>query len=95
MAKDNKQEDNSIPKMELDNKYSPKKPSIEDMGKAQKEAEKTKKEIEKLKSFIIKKFPYVEAISVLPPQAIPLFIEEEEVPKETEKQIHLNLIIPE
>jgi len=95
MAKDNKNTESEIPEMEIDNKYAPKKSGIEDMGKAQKEAEKTKKEIEKLKSFIIKKFPYVEAISVLPPQAIPLFIEEEEVPKETEKQIHLNLIIPE
>ncbi len=95
MAKDNKNTESEIPEMEIDNKYAPKKSGIEDMGKAQKEAEKTKKEIEKLKSFIVKKFSYVEAISVLPPQAIPLFIEEEEVPKETEKQIHLNLIIPE
>jgi len=94
MAKDNKT-DSEIPEMEIENKYAPKKPSVEDMNKAQKEAEKTKKEIEKIKTFILKKFPYVQAISVLPPQAIPLFIEEEEVPKETEKSIHLNLIIPE
>ncbi len=94
MAKNDKLE-NEIPEMEIDNKYSSKKPNVDNMNKAQKEAEKTKKEIEKLKSFIIKKFPYLEALSVLPPQAIPLFIEEEEVPKETAKAIHLNLIIPE
>jgi len=98
MTKGNKKQEtqeSEIPEMQIDNKYALKKPSVEEMNKAQKEAEKTKKEIEKLKSFIIKKFPYVEALSVLPPQAIPLFIEEEEVPKETAKHIHLNLIIPE
>ena len=95
MTKDNKNTESEIPEMEINNKYAPKKTNIEDMNKAQKEAEKTKKEIEKLKLFIVKKFPYVEAISVLPPQSIPLFIEEEEVPKETEKNIHVNLIIPE
>jgi len=98
MTKDNKKQEtqeSGIPEMQIDNKYAPKKPSVEEMNKAQKEAEKTKKEIEKLKLFIVKKFPYVEALSVLPPQAIPLFIEEEEVPKETAKHIHLNLIIPE
>ena len=98
MTKDNKKQEtqeSGIPEMKIDNKYAPKKPSVEEMNKAQKEAEKTKKEIEKLKLFIVKKFPYVEALSVLPPQAIPLFIEEEEVPKETAKNIHLNLIIPE
>ncbi len=95
MKADDKKQESEIPGMEIDNKYAPKKPGVEEMGKTQKEMEKTKKELEKLKSFIIKKFPYVQAVSVLPPQAIHLFIEEEEVPKETEKHIHLNLIIPE
>ena len=61
---------------------------------AKKEIEKTKKELEKLKNFIIKKFPYIKAISILPPQAIRFFIEEEDVPKDAEKHTHLHLIVP-
>lgn len=96
MKEDNKSnEEQEIPEMQIDNKYAPKKPAIEDMGKAQKEMEKTKKELEKLKSFIIKKYSYVQGVSILPPQAIKFFIEEEEAPKETEKFIHLQIIIPE
>jgi predicted nucleotidyltransferase/uncharacterized protein (UPF0332 family) len=57
--------------------------------------EKAKKELEKLKNFIIKKYSFTQALSLLPPQSISLFIEEEEVPKETEKYIHLCMIIPE
>lgn len=95
MASDN-DERQEIPGMNLDNKYSDKKPIIpESDEKVQKEMEKTKKELEKLKSFIVKKYPFTQAIGILPPQAIKLFIDEEEVPKETEKYIHLNVIIPE
>ncbi|MDP2628839.1 MAG: nucleotidyltransferase domain-containing protein [Nanoarchaeota archaeon] len=85
-----------IPGMNLENKYSEKKPAIQESNeKVQKEMEKTKKEIEKLKSFILKKYPFTQAIGILPPQSIKFFIDEEEVPKETEKYIHLNVIIPE
>jgi len=92
-----KSKDNhEIPEMNLDKKYSNKKPIIpENSDKMQKDMKKTKKELEKLKSFIIKKYSYTQAISVLPPQIINKFIEEEEVPKETEKYIHLYMIIPE
>jgi predicted nucleotidyltransferase/uncharacterized protein (UPF0332 family) len=94
MEKDNK--NTSIPEMNIDNKYSEEKPKIpENSSKAQKEMEKTKKEVEKLKTFIIKKYPYVQALGILPPQSIPVFIEEEEVPKEVEKHIHLYMIVPE
>ena len=87
---------NPIPEMNLEKKYSKKKSVMpENPEKAQKEMGKTKKELEKIKSFIVKKFSYVKSISVLPPQAIKKFIEEEEVPKETEKYIHLYVIIPE
>ena len=85
---------NEIPEMELNNKY--KEPVIkESPEKIEKEMEKTKKELDKIKNFIVKKYPYALSISILPPQAIPRFIEEEEVPKETEKHIHMNILIPE
>ena len=85
-----------IPEMNLDNKYSDKKPIVsENPEKIQKEMEKTKKELDKLKGFIVKKYPFTQSISVLPHQAIPRFIEEEEVPKETEKYVQLYMIVPE
>jgi len=83
----------NIPGMDTNNDYN--KPNIQpDAAKAKKQFEKTKKELEKLKNFIIKKYKFVQAISVLPPQAIKFFIEEEEIPKESEKHVHLNIIIP-
>lgn len=94
MEKDNK--DTSIPEMNIDNKYNKEKSEVpENSSKDQKEMEKTKKEVEKLKTFIVKKYPYVQALGILPPQSIPVFIEEEEVPKESEKHIHLYMIVPE
>jgi len=96
MTRKKKSEEPDIPGMELETKYSSKKNLIpEAPEKIKKNMEKTKKELEKLKSFIVKKFPYTMAIGVLPPQAIKFFIEEEEVPKESEKLIHLYIIIPE
>jgi len=84
-----------IPEMNLDNNYSNKKVPIPEVSMMQKEMEKTKKELEKLKGVVVKKFPFIQAIGVLPPQSIKIFIQEEEVPKETEKYIHLYVIIPE
>jgi len=84
-----------IPEMNLNDKYSNKKIPMENPEKIKKEMEKTKEELEKLKSYVVKKYPYIKAIGILPPQSIKLFIEEEEVPKETEKLIHLLIIIPE
>ncbi|MEN7982058.1 MAG: nucleotidyltransferase domain-containing protein [Nanoarchaeota archaeon] len=87
---------NSIPEMNIENKYSEDKPKIpENSTQAQKEMEKTKKEVEKLKNFIVKKYPFVQALGILPPQSIPVFIEEEEIPKEVEKHIHLYMIVSE
>ena len=88
-------EDN-IPGMSIDKKYS-KTPNIPivNSSELQKEMEKTKKELEKLKNFIVKKYPFTEAIGILPPQTIMRFIKEEEVPKETEKYVHLYVIVPE
>ena len=88
-------QEQDIPEMELNNKYSSKIPNIESAEKIKKNIEKTKKELEKLKSFIVKKYPFTKSLSVLPPQAIKKFIEEEEIPKETEKHMQLYMIIPE
>ncbi len=85
-----------IPEMDLDKKYSEKKlPIPEGAEKIQKEMDKTKKELEKLKSWIIKKYPFTQVLSILPPQAIKFFLEEEEVPKETEKYLQLYMVVPE
>ncbi len=89
-------EEREIPEMNLDNKYSTRKDIIpETSDKMKKELDKTKKELEKLKTFILKKYPFTQMLSILPPMSIKNFVEEEEVPKETEKYIHLYMIIPE
>jgi len=91
---ENKSQD--IPEMNLDVKYSNKLPEVSaNTTEAKKKMDETKKEIEKLKKFILKKFSYTQAIGVLPPQSIKFFIEEEEVPKESEKFVHLYMIVPE
>lgn len=96
MESDNKPGDQNIPEMGIDNKYSNKKPILpENTEKIQKELEKTKKELEKLKIFIVKKYPFTQAIGILPPQTIPLFVKEEEVPKETEKYVQIYVVVPE
>ena len=92
---ENKENASDIPEMNL-NKYSSKKiPLPENDSEVKKEMEKTRKELEKLKGFIIKKYPFTQGIGILPPQAIKLFLDEEEVPKETEKFVHLYMVIPE
>jgi len=94
MTKDNKKQE--IPEMNLNKKYSEKKSVMpEGSKKSVKEMEKTKKELEKLKSFILKKYKFTQSLSILPPQAIKMFVDEEEVPKESEKFIHLYMVIPE
>lgn len=82
-----------IPGM-TDVKYASQKNFVPEAPNA-KEMDKTKKDLEKIKDYIVKKHKFVEAIGILPPQAIKIFIEDEEVPKETEKHIHLAVIIPE
>jgi len=90
----------SIPGMDLsnnsnNNNYSksvvPKQNNPEE---AKKKFEKTKKDLEKLKDFVVKKYKFVKAIGILPPQSIPKFIEEEEVPPESKDQVHLQILIP-
>jgi predicted nucleotidyltransferase/uncharacterized protein (UPF0332 family) len=89
-----KQENNDIPEMDLDNKYSNKK-NLMPETLPKKDVDKSKKEFDKIKNFILKKFSFTQVIGILPPASIKLFIEEEEVPKETEKYVHLFIVIPE
>ncbi len=90
-----KKEDNEIPEMKIDRKYDKRNIIPESSSEMKKDMDQTKKELEKLKSFIVKKYPSTLALSILPPQALKFFIDEEEIPKETEKYIQLYMIIPE
>ena len=75
-----------IPEMDLNDKYSNKNiPKVESPEKTKKDMDNTKKDLEKIKDYIIKKYTYTQAVGILPPQSIKIFIDEEEVPKETEK----------
>ena len=94
--KNQNNQNTEIPGMQLDHKYSDKKNILPpDMDKIQKEMDKTKKELDKFKAYVLKKYPSVQAIGILPPQSIKLFIEEEEAPKETEKYMHIYVLMPE
>jgi len=96
MEKDENKISQEIPEMELDRKYVDKKiPMANSSEKERKEMDKTRKEFDKLKNLIIKKFPFTQSLSILPPQGIKFFIDEEEIPKETEKYLQLYMIIPE
>ena len=65
MNKNNNSDNITIPGMELDNKYSNKKPIVpENPTKNKKDVDKTKKDLDKLKNFIIKKYPYIKSISI-------------------------------
>ncbi len=81
---------------DLNRKYMEKNiPMSNSNEEIKKEMDKTRKELDKLKSLILKKFKFTQALSILPPQAIKFFIDEEEVPKETEKFLHLYMVVPE
>ncbi|MBI2047340.1 nucleotidyltransferase domain-containing protein [Candidatus Pacearchaeota archaeon] len=73
----------------------PKTPEISE--EQRKEMEKTKQKLEDFRKQLIKKYPYVLAIGILPPQAAESFEEEEDVPEAERKQkpMHLVIIAPE
>lgn len=102
MNKNNSNQPQEIPGMDLQNAYSPKRNIPESPEKMQKNLDKTKKDLEKLKGSIMKKHPFVQAIGILPPQSIKLFVEEEigeNVPEKEfekiQKKVHLYIIVPE
>src|SRR3989344_1352784 len=73
----------------------PKTPEISE--EQRKEMEKTKQKLEDFRKQLIKKYPYVLAIGILPPQAAESFEEEEDVSEAERKQkpMHLIIIVPE
>ena len=94
------EDDTNIPEMDLDKNYTSKKPLVPEAPEKDKNSEKIKKELEKLKNFIVKKYPFTQSISILPPQSIKDFIEEEtenltkEQVEKLQKKVHINIIIP-
>ncbi len=100
--KTSQKDSGEIPGMNLDNNYSPKKAVMPDTSEMQKKLDETRKELDKLKGEIVKKYGFVKAIGILPQQAIKSFVEDEigeNVPEEEleklQKKVHLYLIIPE
>ena len=102
MSQSNTNNDTNIPEMDLDKNYSSKKVPVPSAPTSEKDknGEKIKKELDKIKGYIVKKYPFTQAISILPPQSIKDFIEEEtenlnkEQVEKLQKKIHLNIIIP-
>ena len=100
-----KQEDQDmeIPGMDLDTNYTSKKPILpEGTEKLQKEMEKTKKEFDKIKAVLLKKYHFIQAIGIIAPQAVKLLIEDElgegiqgEELEKLQKKNHLYIMIPE
>ncbi|MFW6283427.1 MAG: hypothetical protein ACOC1P_05240, partial [Minisyncoccales bacterium] len=95
-----------IPGMNINNNYSSKKtPMSPESGEMKKEFDKKRKGLDKIKNSIIKKYKFVQAVSIIPPQAVKDFIEEEfgesvaqEGKEEFEKlksKHHLFVIVPE
>ena len=107
MNSDNKSqnsiENQEIPGMNLDTKYTSKKSVMpEGTEKLKEEMDKTRKELDKLKGAILKKYNFVKAIGILSPQAVKIFTEDElgeNIPEEDfkrlQKKMHLYIIIPE
>ena len=98
-----REENTEIPGMDLNTQYTGKKPILpEGTEQLQKEMERTKKEFEKIKAAIIKKYPFTQEIGIIAPQAVKLFVEDElgeGIPKEEfeklQKKTHLYIIVPE
>jgi predicted nucleotidyltransferase/uncharacterized protein (UPF0332 family) len=94
------EKDTNIPEMNLEKNYTSKKVPVPEAPEKDKNSDKIKKELDKLKSFIIKKYPFTQSISILPPQSIKDFIEEEtenitkEQIEKLQKKVHINIIVP-
>ena len=78
-------------------KQDKKQPKAEEIPeKVKKEMEQTKIKLESFKKELVKKFPFIDAVGLIPPQAAEIFEEDEEIQKnEKEKFMHLIIILPE
>ncbi len=79
-------------------KYDPKNPTIPGVSEeAMKKADKVKKDLEDFKKKLLKKFPFTNALGVLPAHSFKFFEEDEGmVPEEVAKKpLHLIMLIPE
>ncbi|MEA3329628.1 MAG: nucleotidyltransferase domain-containing protein [Nanoarchaeota archaeon] len=85
-------------KQELANdRYIPKGDMPELSEKVKKEMDAKKKELDKIKEFILQKYKFTLSIGIIPPQFTSKIEEEEPIPKDEkdEKRIHIVTIIPE
>ncbi len=100
MAKEDKEK--SIEKEALDKSMSEYKPRDKAMPseipeEVKKEMEKTRAKLESFKKSIIKKYPFILSIGIIPPQAAEKFDEENELTEEEKKSkpLHLIIVVPE
>lgn len=72
-------------------------PNIQNQQQNEKNVEKIKTKLDSFKKKILKKFPFTKALGILPPQAAPLFEEDENLSKEISntKPTHIIMVIPE
>jgi len=82
---------------QINNSYVSKRELPEISEQEKKKMESQKKELEKVKNYIIKKYKFAVSLSLLPPESIQKIEEEEDIPENErkEKRIHLVMIIPE
>ena len=84
--------------MTMPESYKPGKPVPGQVSEeAKKEMEETRAKLEKFKKAIIKKYSFIQALGIIPPQAAEKFDEENELTEEERKQkpMHLVVVIPE
>ncbi|MFH1500440.1 MAG: nucleotidyltransferase domain-containing protein [archaeon] len=99
MAEENNQKKSMEDAMKtLKDKYQPKeKLPSEIPDDVRKDLEKTRTKLDKLKKDLVKKYPFIMAIGITPPQAAEKIEQEEAVPEEEKKNkpIHLLIVVPE
>ncbi len=78
-------------------KYASKNVMPELSETIKKEIEKQKKELEKIKNWVIKKYPFTIGVGILPPHSVKKIEEEESIPENEkgEKRTHIAIVIPE
>src|SRR3990167_4866711 len=95
MTMDEKKPTNLADNLSSARKYDP---NMNPAGSAsQIDAEKLKTKLDSFKKKLLKKFPFIKALGIIPPSAVPLFEEDERLTKEEieSKPTHIIMIIPE